>query len=273
MIYFDNTRQGWYHRGEIGSIGSRTKGRRGFMELTKRVKNGVFVIGLAIVVCVALGALFGLVAFMTSEKPFLECFVFNVEVMLMFSAGGIVGGLLLITTRIPDDLTFGYGCALFYGTVFGGYALSEIIAEGYEEWAYIIAFAVDVLICYIIWLNEFKGRYPEDAEPPSSPAVTRGDKGKKQRELRKKIADLEAAIKQKDVIDAENEKILEESFTNEDLSKMVAAGEFPAEYVSEYIKRREALVASVLGAPAIRATSVRMLENMKKELAEMEAQK
>ena len=243
------------------------------MELTKRVKNGVFVIWLAIVVCVALGALFGLVAFMTSEKPFLECFVFNVEVMLMFSAGGIVGGLLLITTRIPDDLTFGYGCALFYGTVFGGYALSEIIAEGYEEWAYIIAFAVDVLICYIIWLNEFKGRYPEDAEPPSSPAVTRGDKGKKQRELRKKITDLEATLKQKDVIDAENEKILKEAYTNEELSKMVDAGEFPAEYVSEYIKRRETLVACVLNAPAIRAASVKLIEGMKKELAELEAQK
>lgn len=243
------------------------------MEIKKRIKDGVVAIGVTLVVCVALGALFGLVAFMTSEKPFLECFVFNVEVMLMFSAGGIVGGLLLITTRIPDDLIFGYGCALFYGTVFGGYALSEIIAEGYEEWAYIIAFAVDVLICYIVWINEFKGRYPEEVETIPSSTVIWGDEGKRQHELRKKITDLEATLKQKDVIDAENEKILKEAYTNEELSKMVDAGEFPAEYVSEYIKRRETLVACVLNAPAIRAASVKLIEGMKKELAELEAQK
>lgn len=77
---------------------------------------------------------------------------------LFFFAFPLVGALLILCTKMKDDYCFGYGAALYYGTV----VVSNIFKKLYQINSfdcYVIGFIFTVLICYITWLKYFKKRH------------------------------------------------------------------------------------------------------------------
>lgn len=79
---------------------------------------------------------------------------------LFFSAPVVAAAFLLLFTKVPDDLTYGYGCALYYGTM----VLAELFRElgMYPGWPpYAAALLVVSLVCYIVWLKMFREEYEE----------------------------------------------------------------------------------------------------------------
>ena len=79
---------------------------------------------------------------------------------LFFSAPVVAAAFLLLFTKVPDDLTYGYGCALYYGPM----VLAELFRElgMYPGWPpYAAALLVVSLVCYIVWLKMFREEYEE----------------------------------------------------------------------------------------------------------------
>ena len=74
---------------------------------------------------------------------------------ILFFANTIPTSALLLVTQIPEDLTFGFGCGLYYGTLATATLLQKILAIS-ENTALEIGFIIDALICYIVWLKIFK---------------------------------------------------------------------------------------------------------------------
>ena len=113
-----------------------------------RWKLALFTIGVSMLCSVVLGAIFALL--------FNESFIDFFTVMFWFvGAGGTAGGLLMIINILPENLCIGFGCALYYGTILLSAFLSKFI-YGAEVNRYVISFVIVSLICYIVWLKEFK---------------------------------------------------------------------------------------------------------------------
>ena len=64
--------------------------------------------------------------------------------------------LLLILTSMNENLTYGFGIALYYGTV--AIAATTLKLGWYiPNWdRLLLGFAITALICYITWLKKFK---------------------------------------------------------------------------------------------------------------------
>lgn len=92
----------------------------------------------------------------------------------------------------------------------------------------------------------------------------------KVREIRRQIAQLELDLEERKVVDPKNVKILAEAYSDEQLQRMVRAGEFPAEKVDEYIQQRDLLESCVRNAPRMRELIGGMIEDLKKQLADLE---
>lgn len=76
----------------------------------------------------------------------------------MFSAFLCVAGLLLILTNIPEDLSFGFGAGLYYGSIAIA-AITQEIGWGIGDTDRIIlGFIISALVCYIVYLEGFKSR-------------------------------------------------------------------------------------------------------------------
>lgn len=76
-------------------------------------------------------------------------------VYLWFGAPLTVAGLLILLLNFKEELSYGYGCALYYG--------SALIASLLNKWfditfktSYIIAFVIVALLSYIFWLKHHK---------------------------------------------------------------------------------------------------------------------
>lgn len=100
-----------------------------------------------------------------------------------------------------------------------------------------------------------------------------GHKWDKIRALREDIAGLEQQIAENDKSYAENSKLLKEAFSDDDLKRMVARGEFPADRVDEYIEQRENLAKIIRTMPATRKKTVDLVNEMRKQLAEIQSTK
>ena len=72
-----------------------------------------------------------------------------------FFAGTVASAILLLITKIPINLTFGFGNGLYYGTVASAWLLKEL----YSIESIIgckIGFVLTALVCYIVWLKKYK---------------------------------------------------------------------------------------------------------------------
>ncbi|MCI6956703.1 MAG: hypothetical protein SPI15_08945 [Candidatus Faecousia sp.] len=103
-------------------------------------------------------------------------------------------------------------------------------------------------------------------------ADIRGENYEEIRRLQNLISKMENAMREKDAADRDNEKILAEAWSDADLSRMVARGEFPANQVSAYKQQRATLEMLVQTAPEIHELSVKQIAELKKQLYELEHQ-
>lgn len=78
------------------------------------------------------------------------------NMFFLFTAFPIASALLLILTPIDEDLSFGFGAALYYGTL--AIAAATLKLGWYiPDWdRLLLSFAITALICYIVWLEKFK---------------------------------------------------------------------------------------------------------------------
>lgn len=127
-----------------------------------RKKQAAFLALLSIGVSAVTGLLFCAVGG-NDGKPFLDKWLFLSEaVFFLFGGGSFVAALLLILTNMSDDLVFGFGHGLYYGTYLGGGAIHELLRKRVPEIDCLaIAFVITALVCYIVWLKKFKDKQKE----------------------------------------------------------------------------------------------------------------
>lgn len=94
----------------------------------------------------------------------------------------------------------------------------------------------------------------------------------KKQELKKRIADLKKALKESDESYNTNKKILSEAYSDEELDRMLAKGQFSADKVKEYKDQRHNLEVMIDFMPSARKNLVRLIGDASKELAELECE-
>lgn len=124
-----------------------------------RYKFCFFIFGVSLVAPAILGALCALIG-LNEDTTYLKNFAAMCEAMFWFlGAGMAVGGILLLLDIVPMNLWIGFGCALYYGTIFLSAFLSDFI-YGADINRYCISFVIVSLVCYIVWLKHFKPDTP-----------------------------------------------------------------------------------------------------------------
>jgi len=77
-------------------------------------------------------------------------------IFFLFCGSGVVSALLLILTNISEDLSFGFGAGLYYGTVAIAFATTKLGWLIPDLDRLILSFVIAALICYIVWLKKYK---------------------------------------------------------------------------------------------------------------------
>lgn len=77
-------------------------------------------------------------------------------IFILFCGFPAISALLLILTNIKEDLSFGFGAGLYYGTMAITYFSIEL-GWHIPTWdRLILSFIIAALVCYIVWLEKFK---------------------------------------------------------------------------------------------------------------------
>lgn len=128
------------------------------MKLKSRTKVALGYILGSLALTIVLSLLLGLIHLIT-DKEFIEVLPRIISlVYLWIGAAPAAAGVLLLVTSVPEDLAFGFGCGLYYGTGIAASWIRDWLNVS-ESSACVIAFIIVALICYIIWLKEFKQEY------------------------------------------------------------------------------------------------------------------
>lgn len=115
---------------------------------------GLIMIAISLILSILLGALFASLGH--SEKPWLERMYISTEFMFwLFGAAGVAAGVLVIVLPAVGEHFFGFGCALYYGTIVVSMFLNDFIITS-ETNLLIISFILVALVCYIYWLKFLK---------------------------------------------------------------------------------------------------------------------
>ena len=113
----------------------------------------------SLLVSVVISLFVGLCFFAVS--PDTSVFELSLACFIWFGAFIAIGGLLIILTNMKPEYCWGYGAALYYGTIFVASLCSKWWKIG-EAYKYTIGFIFAFLLCYISWLKYFKEKH--DAE-------------------------------------------------------------------------------------------------------------
>ena len=118
--------------------------------MKNRTWSALMLLLISLAMSFVLGIVFGLIA-----GNIRDAIIF---IFFAFGAGGCVSALLLLVTSIPENLSYGFGLVLYYGTVILGTGICKHI--GYEDPLYFfIAFVIVAMASYIAWLTYFKEKY------------------------------------------------------------------------------------------------------------------
>ena len=127
--------------------------------IKSRYKWALYFVCISICISALFGLIFALVLGDLSGK-FLEaskiCF-------LWFFAWAFVSAMLLLFTKIPEELSMGFGAGIYYGTAVSAYMIRYFF-EVQLKASYGIGFIITILVCYIVWLKNFKRRYSSEEE-------------------------------------------------------------------------------------------------------------
>ena len=77
------------------------------------------------------------------------------SLFLLFFAPGIVSALLLVLTNIKTNLSWGFGCGLYYGSLF---LIAIFKKAGDTSLPYIAGISLTIAICYCIYLKNFSNK-------------------------------------------------------------------------------------------------------------------
>lgn len=174
-----------------------------------------------------------------------------------------VSGLFTAVTYLMQSLSLSTGR---YSTDAYGVPYSEYI----KIYGTVLIFQIIYIVICFVLAKKTPKKEPKVATEPI-PVVEDNNHERKQ-ELREKIEKLKIQLKESDESYETNRKILEEAFTNEELERMVANGEFPADKVEEYKDQRRSLEMLVAFMPTARKDLVRFIGDATKELAELECE-
>lgn len=105
-------------------------------------------------------------------------------------------------------------------------------------------------------------------------AATSSDTNIRERveEVQNRIAKLENNLKEHDQSYTKSRLILDQAYSDEELIKMVTAGEFPPDRIKEYVDNRDNLKSFIDNAPWIRESIVKMIADSKAELNQLLSQ-
>lgn len=162
------------------------------------------------------------------------------------------------------------GCAfLIYSAAIGA------VSGGSMFWFY-ARYVWLILACAIMMVSGHgaaKERHQTNEAPIAPATSNRPDaNSSKRQKIKDDIAKLNTDLKEHDEAYIKNKQIFDEAFSDEDLRQMVSKGQFPADQVDEYVEQREALAMYIRGCPAIRNTLVGLINDLTKELAELDRQ-
>lgn len=179
-----------------------------------------------------------------------------------------VSGLFSAATYLMQSLSLSTGR---YSTDAYGVPYSEYV----KIYGMVLIFQIIyIAICFVLAKKTRKNESEETKESDvvkQAPAVEDTNQARKQ-ELREHIEKLKKQLKESDESYETNRKILEEAFTDEELERMVANGEFPADKVEEYKDQRRGLEMLVAFMPTARKDLVRFIGDATKELTELECE-
>ena len=105
--------------------------------------------GLALWMCIVaclLSLFLGVMFYVIVQSDFLDLVI---AMFLMWCAPAVVAALLLILTPISEDLSFGFGCGLYYGTLMAYSIISKFTWS--PSFAWIGGFIFAALVCYIVY--------------------------------------------------------------------------------------------------------------------------
>jgi len=100
-----------------------------------------------------------------------------------------------------------------------------------------------------------------------------GENHKKIRSLRREIYRMELVLEETDELTEKNAKILKDAYSDKQLEELVASGKFPADRVAEYKNSRDILATSIETGPSMRESLVAYIDDLKKQLEELEPKK
>ena len=126
------------------------------MKNKSRMKLALISVLISLSVSVVIGIVFSI---FISRGNFLGTVLkVSTYIYFLFCCGGTVSAILLLITKLPDDLTFGYGNAIYYGTVLLTYFLIEK-GDCKSVIAFLVSLVIVCLVCYIVWEKKFKWKY------------------------------------------------------------------------------------------------------------------
>lgn len=153
-----------------------------------------------------------------------------------------------------------------------GISSTDINGIAYSDYPFILIATIISEVVYIAFCTYLIKKTATISEDPAQKKVEAIEKHHDEKqELRDRIAKAKNDLKEFDASYIQNKKILEESFTDEQLQKMVLNGEFPADRVEEYKSQRNGLTLFVNYAPKMRDDAVKLIDDLTKKLAELEA--
>ena len=112
-----------------------------------RYRKALYMTVISILLSAILGAVLSLIA--GNFWRLTQC------VFWFFFAPGIVSALLLVLTNIETDLSWGFGCGLYYGSVF---LIAIFEKTGDKSLPYIAGISLTIAVCYCIYLKKFSNK-------------------------------------------------------------------------------------------------------------------
>lgn len=109
-------------------------------------------------VCLFLALFPALIILFKSEGSFFDglCRFFP-SCYWLFGGFGLVGAVLAICTNIDENLLYGFGTGIYYGTLgLGAFMRNFLKWEMADEPLLTISIVIACLIAYIVWLEKFK---------------------------------------------------------------------------------------------------------------------
>ena len=129
-------------------------GRKRELSRKDNILYAVIMVALSFLVMAILAAVFSII----SPGKFVFIFIL---LSIIFAGHTVVHLIIIILDIIPVDIAYGFSCGLYYGSAILANILIKIFKI--QAWpALILSVIISVLVCYIVWLTEFKRRYKDD---------------------------------------------------------------------------------------------------------------